>query len=81
MAAKKQRQDKPSLSVRDIAAQPNPSPSALVLDLLIDEAASKIVDSKGTVVEEYTPDKLTLRMTVVWVTDRWRADQALLVTG
>lgn len=79
MRAKKQRTDVGALSVAGVLVRPGSTGDVVVMDLLLHEKASKVLDQNGSTVQSFGASKLTLRTTTAWRSDRWRITQALLV--
>lgn len=79
LKAERQHVDRKSIQLRGLSVRPDSSPNVVVIDCLVEDLPSKIVDENGSVVSVERGDKLTLRNTVKWSVDRWIVAESLLV--
>jgi hypothetical protein len=74
-----QHVDRKSIVLRDQMVRPNSTRDRVIVDCLIEDLPSKIVDSKGKTVSNEPGEKLTLRNTLVWEAGRWVVSESLMV--
>jgi hypothetical protein len=81
LKAKGQHVDRQSVQLRGQIVMPNSRPDRYIIDALIEDRPSRIVDSQGKTVSNESGEKFTLRSTVSWSADAWVMDENLLVTN
>jgi hypothetical protein len=73
--------DRESIVLRGLMIRPDSTEDRMVIDCLVEDLPSRIVDSNGKTVSEEPGDKLTLRNTLVWKDAGWVVVESLLVQG
>lgn len=79
LKAKDHHVDRQSLRLHGQIVYPNSTPDRYIIDALIEDQPSKIVDLQNTTVSNQAGEKFTLRNTVSWSAGGWVMSENLLV--
>lgn len=71
--------DRKSIVLKGLMVRPDSTQDRMVIDCLVEDLPSKIVDANGKTVSDEPGDKLTLRNTVAWKNVGWVIVESLLV--
>ena len=79
LKAKHHHVDQQSLRLHGQIVYPNSTPDRYIIDALIEDQPSKIVDLQNVTVSNQAGEKFTLRNTVSWSAGGWVMSENLLV--
>ena len=81
LKAQKQHVDRKSMRLNSLAVRPDSTSDLVVIDCLVEDQPSKILNEEGAIVSNEPGEKLALRNSVKWTGDRWLVAESLLVEG
>jgi hypothetical protein len=81
LRAANQHVDRKSMRLTDMAVRPDSTANLIIVDCLVEDQPSRIVDSRGRVVSNEPGDRFALRISVKWIDSGWAIAESLLVEG
>jgi hypothetical protein len=81
LRAADQHVDRKSMRLNGMAVRPDSTADLVIVDCLVEDQPSRIVDSRGGVVSNEPGEKLALRISVKWLERGWIVAESLLVEG